>query len=423
MSIMPMLEPRELEERRQHRLKSRQRKRRSYGVMPFILFVLVGYILVVAVMPVASLQVQTSTLDLPGKPTAELPWPKYGQAALGAVGYGSLAKHGDQKQLPIASMAKVITALAVLKERPIYKGKPMPMLTLTAADVATYKQYAAQDQSVVAVEAGEQLSEYQALQALLLPSANNMADVLVRWAFGTTDNYLKFANPFAKTLGMKNTNIVDASGFAPATTSTAEDLTKLAEIAMNTPIIAEIVGQPQADLPVAGTVYNVNNLVGHNGVVGIKTGNTDQAGGCYMFAVRRAVGGDRQVTLVGTIMGANNLAAAIDDAQPLIDAAFKLFHKTDVIHTSQIVGKISQTGGKTTSIVASRKLSITAWDSQVPKAEVTTNALGSSVKQADEVGRIDINVGDMSYTIPIIASETIRQPSLGWRIRHAAGYL
>src|SRR3990167_8061991 len=57
-----------------------------------------------------------------------------------------------------------------------------------------------------------------------------------------------FVNGFTNTLGLINTNIADASGFSPKTTSNAVDLTKLAEIAMNHPAIAEIVAQPQANL-------------------------------------------------------------------------------------------------------------------------------------------------------------------------------
>lgn len=418
-----MLEPKQLEERRHHRIKTQRRKRRSFGIVPAVLFMVGIYVLVVAVMPLRALQVESSYTTLPEKPASKLMWPGYGQAAIGAVGYGLLSNQGDQKPLPTASVAKVFTALAVLKERPIIAGQQMPMLTMTTADVSKYREYAAQGQSVIAVEAGVQLTEYQALQALLLPSANNMAETLTIWAFGSTDNYLKFANPFAKTLGMNNTHIADASGFSPQTVSTAVDLAKLAEIAMNHPIIAEIVGQAQATLPVAGTVYNVNNLIGNDGVVGIKTGTTDEAGGCYMFAVKRAVGGERDVTLVGVILGAESRSIAISDAMALFESAFKLFKKTDIIYDSQIFGKINQIDGKTSAIVSNKKLSLVTWDNKMPKVEISTKALDSSVKQGDEVGSADIKSGDMVYSLPLTASGNIQSPSLLWRIRHAAGYL
>ncbi len=97
------------------------------------------------------------------------------------------------------------------------------------------------------------------------------------------------------------------------------DLVKLAEIAINHPVISEIVKQEQADLPVAGTVYNVNNLLGKHGVIGIKTGNTDEAGGCYLFSARRKIDATHEITVVGAIMGAPARDKALNDSLPLLD--------------------------------------------------------------------------------------------------------
>lgn len=408
--------------RRARRVHTLKRKRRRRGWLPGLVVLILIYVLVVAVIPPAALQARNLPVTLPNQPSVGIPWPNYGQAAIGAVGFGLLAQHGDPKPLPMASVAKVVTALAVLKQRPIIEGQPTGIITITADDVATYKQYLSEGQSYVPVEVGEQLTQYQALQALLLPSANNIADILARWAFGSQLNYLEFVNPFTKTLGLKNTTLTDASGFSPQTVSTAEDLTLLAEIAMNTPIIAEIVSQPQADLPVAGTVYNVNRLVGHNGIIGIKTGNTDEAGGCYLFSVRRTVA-EQEVTLVGAIMGAPNLSQSIDDALPLIESSFKAFAVTTPIHTSQIVGEINQPGGKRTPIVVRQGLTLLAWGDQKPDVKVKINGLGSSVKQNEEVGNMEVNLGNMSYTLPLVAADSLPRPSLGWRIRHVGGYL
>ena len=113
----------------------------------------------------------------------DLPWPAYGQGALAAQDYGILQTHGEQKAVPMASVAKVVTALAVLKQKPLAVGEQGPTITVNSDDVAIYNSYYTQGGSVVKVEAGEQISEYQALQALLIPSANNMADTLARWAF------------------------------------------------------------------------------------------------------------------------------------------------------------------------------------------------------------------------------------------------
>lgn len=420
---MKVLNPEELEKRRYLRAKKQKIKRRKRSLMPFVCVILAVYVIFSLVIPVPALQAETSVVKLPPAGSVSMPWPAYGQAAIGAVGYGLLAQNGEEKPLPMASVAKIITAVAVLKVRPMTPGTTGETVTLTEQDEAAYWEYVAQGQSVVPVEAGEQLTQYQALQALLLPSANNMADALVRWAFGSTENYLTFVNPFAKTLGMKNTHIADASGFSPQTVSTAADLTKLAEIAMNHPVIAEIVNQAQAELPVAGTVYNVNRLVGQEGVVGIKTGNTDQAGGCYLFSAKRAIDNANSITVVGTIMGAPDLSTAIDAALPLLDEAFKNFKITKPVETNQVVGKLSQAGGREVPIIVHQAVHVVTWTAQSARTEVTTNALQAHVTAGDKVGKLTLYVGNMTYDMPLIAAGSIENHSIWWRLRHAAGYL
>lgn len=419
---MRVLDPKELEERRDHRVKTQHKKKRKHLWWRVLLLCLALYIGIAMILPVPSLQVESEKLQLRGAQPVSMPWPEQGQAAVGAVGYGLLAKHGDEKPLPTASVAKVLTALAVLKAKPIPVGSKGETVTITADDVKTYETYLSQGQSTVKVAAGQNLTQYQALQALLLPSANNMADVLARWAFGSTEEYLTFVNSFTKTLGMTNTTMADASGFSPKTTSTAVDLTKLAEIAMNHPVISEIVGQSEAELPVAGTVTNVNFMLGENGVVGVKTGNTDEAGGCFMFAARREVDGQK-VTVVGTVMGANNLYEAIKASQPLADEAFKNFQTIEVVKTGQVVGKVNQSGGGSAPVVARQGLRTLVWAGQAPAAELVGANLGKSIKQGQDVGTVQVYVGNQTHTLTAESTSGLVSGSILWRLMHAGGYL
>lgn len=423
LNMTRVIEPKVLEERRKHRSKKHKKQRRKH-VLSFVIVSVVGvYLAAVLVVPLPLLQAETTTIKLETKPPVSMPWLNYGQAAIGAVGYGLLDQHGEQKQLPVASVAKVITAVAVLKVKPIRPGETGELLTITPADEDAYNQYIAEGQSAVPVTAGEQLTEYQALQALLLPSANNMADVLARWAFGSTENYLKFVNPFTKTLGMEKTTIADASGYNPGTMSTAVDLTKLAEITMNNPVLAEIVGQAQADLPTAGTVYNVNNFLGTHGIVGIKTGNTDEAGGCYMFAAKRSIDESHEITVVGVVIGAESRVQAMDDSLPLIDEAFKGFSVTQPVKTDQVVGVITQTNGPQAAIKVRQGLSVVTWAGQSARVSVTAKTLGRMVNAGDVVATLNVHVGDMIYDVPLVTDQTIKKHSLFWRLRHAGGYL
>jgi D-alanyl-D-alanine carboxypeptidase (penicillin-binding protein 5/6) len=71
---------------------------------------------------------------------------------------------------------------------------------------------------------------------------------------------------------------------------------------MRLPVFASIVATPSATLPVAGTVHNTNRLLGHDGFVGVKTGSTAAAGGCFAFRAVRWIDGKR-TTITGVVLG------------------------------------------------------------------------------------------------------------------------
>jgi hypothetical protein len=111
------------------------------------------------------------------------------------------------------------------------------------------------------------------------------------------------------------------------TVSTATDQMLLAQAVMAVPTLAHITGEKQATLPVAGTVHNTNGLLGHDGVVGVKTGYTSHAGGYLVFAVRAdGTRGHQGPMMYGVILGqpgdSAQLSASGGAADRLIVAAW-----------------------------------------------------------------------------------------------------
>jgi D-alanyl-D-alanine carboxypeptidase (penicillin-binding protein 5/6) len=228
-------------------------------------------------------------------------WPAYGQAAV-QIGQAQIQAGPNQHPAAIASLAKVMAAYLVLRDHPLRLGQDGPAITLTDADVADTDRRAGRDESVVPIAAGEQLTERQALQALLLPSANNIAAVLARWDAGSAARFVARMNATAQSLGMTHTHYTDPSGYDDATVSTAADQVRIVDWAMRLPVFASIVATPSATLPVAGTVHNTNILLGHDGFVGIKTGSDKAAGGCFAFRAIRRIHGKR-TTITGVVLG------------------------------------------------------------------------------------------------------------------------
>src|SRR5438552_16394766 len=178
-----------------------------------------------------------------------------------------------------------------------------------------------QQESVVSIAVGERLTELQALQALLLPSANNIASVLARWDAGSADRFIARMNATARSLGMTDTRYTDPSGYEDTTVSTAADQVRLVDRAMRLPVFASIVATPSATLPVAGTVHNTDTLLGHNGFVGVKTGSDEAAGGCFAFRAIRWIDGKR-TTITGVVLGQpgyDRIAAGLAAAAAMVD--------------------------------------------------------------------------------------------------------
>lgn len=254
-------------------------------------------------------------------PTAR--WPQHGQGAL-VLGNGRPAASPGEQPAPIASLAKVMTAYLVLEHYPLSGVEEGPTLTVTAAQAQAEAHDASEGGSVVAVRPGEQLTERQLLDALLIPSGNNIAEMLAALVAGSETRFLAEMNAQARVLGMDHTVYTDPSGFDPRTVSTAADQLRVFQRAMRFPVFREIVATASVTLPVAGTVTNFNPLIGE-GYAG-KTGSDAEAGGCLAFFTHVTISG-RQLSAIGVVMGQGQgndtstlLAAAGEAAQQLVQS-------------------------------------------------------------------------------------------------------
>src|SRR5712672_2935886 len=137
-----------------------------------------------------------------------------------------------------------MTAYLVLRDHPLRLGQDGPTITLTDADMADTDRRRRQRESVVPIAAGEQLTERQALQALLLPSANNIAVVLARWDAGSMERFVARMNATARSLGMTHTRYTDPSGYHDTTVSTAVDQVRIVDRAMRLLVFVSIVPPP-----------------------------------------------------------------------------------------------------------------------------------------------------------------------------------
>lgn len=360
----------------------------------------------------------------PGRLTA-LTWPNEGEGAVGVEGVGLVGSRRADRPVPIASVAKVMTAYLVLRAHPLAPRADGPGITVTPADVDVYHADRAAGGSVTAVRAGEQLSERQALEALLVPSANNIATLLARWDAGTEAAFVVEMNAEARALGLGGTHYADASGLRPDTVSTARDQVRLATLALKLPAFAETVALPQISLPVAGPQHSFDRLLGKDGIVGIKTGSTSEAGACFVFAAHEAIGG-QVVDVVGAMLG-----QPLPPGQPtMLDAAFTA--ATALLHSaSRVLERFQLTDRRSapawlrapwTHMVAVRPakaVSFVGWPGLPIRAHIVpVRHLRLPVRQGETLAIEVATAGQQHAEVSLRASAPVTPPSFAWRLAH-----
>jgi D-alanyl-D-alanine carboxypeptidase (penicillin-binding protein 5/6) len=354
-------------------------------------------------------------------PAPKLAWPAGGAAAVEVEGLPPLGSSGPANPLPIASLAKIMTAFVVLQDRPIQPGQPGFTVTFSAADVADYKRRVAQQQSVVAVSAGETLDELQLLQALLVGSANNIAVLLANHDAGSSAAFAAKMNATAQRLDMTHTTYTDPSGLAATTVSTASDQLLLAAQAMAIPVFAQIVAMPSVNLPVAGTVANFNRAVGTGGYVGIKTGSDATAGGCLVFANTQKVG-NRTVTILGAVLGqgvgqtqtAALTGAALTAAASLVQSVTSSVAVRTVLPAGSVVAVVSNATGAKVNVATTQALTTLGFDGLTVPLSMTVSPLGRHLPAGQAVASVTLAADPAERAT---ATTTSSMPAMTWRWR------
>ena len=347
-----------------------------------------------------------------------LPWPQTGEAALAVDGVGSFGSVGSTQALPIASITKVMTAYVVLHDHPLATGASGPDLTVNAFDVYDYRLSLSQKQSVVAVKAGEQVSERQALEAMLVPSGNNFARMLAAWDAGSISAFVAKMNADARALGLSSTHFAGPSGFSSASVSNAADLVKLGEAAMRIPAFAHIVAMPQVTLPVAGLLYNYDAVLGQDGIVGIKTGTNATSGGCFLFAADPTVGG-RTVHLVGAVLGQGGVSpitTALDAGRALAKAASADLRQDAVVADGTVVGHVTTAWNSSIAAVAGGTVRMVGWPGLPVHVVEHVSVPSGPVRSGERIGSLVVEHGGTTTSVPVQAAGDLAGPSVSWKL-------
>jgi D-alanyl-D-alanine carboxypeptidase (penicillin-binding protein 5/6) len=299
----------------------------------------------------AALRTLAPRWTVPG-PKPMFAWPTTGEGAVAVAGVGLVGNSPRNAQVPIASLTKMMTALVVLADHPLLPGQTGPSVLFSPEDVQDYSNHVRAGDSAVRVRAYESLTEYQLLEALLMPSGDNIADRLATWDAGSIPQFVVKMNTMADALALTSTNYADASGVDPRSASTAGDQALVASTLMTNPVIRGIVRQRRATFPVVGLIRSLNPALGIDGIIGVKGGFSSKARTCLVTAAFRS---RHRVLVVSVALGQSGPASAARIDEALLEAATKTLERLPLTVPRAVVGTITAPGqGTTMELIAPR---------------------------------------------------------------------
>jgi len=367
-------------------------------------------------LPPAQVKVSASQLKLPGQ--FSVSFPGQGQGAVGEESLGVVSESPAEQPVPIASLTKIMTAYLLLQAHPLKLGEDGPTTTVTAADAQVYARDKQAGDSVLQVSAGERLTEIQLLEGLLLPSGDNVASLIANEVAGNEAAFVKKMNATAKSLGMTQTTYADASGVSPQTVSTAHDQVLVAQAAMQNPVFRKIVSMPQADLPVAGIVYNVNSMVGKHGITGIKTGSTLDAGGCFVGSYPITVDGQQHI-LIGAVLGQKTLESlqtALTTTINMLHQAAPEFKNYTVPEPAQGFAQMTTAWKQGADLKLAQPVTVFGYPGMPVHLSVNLTNDAIPVAAGQKMGTLKVTAGSSTETIALLSSKSITKPSTLWKL-------
>jgi serine-type D-Ala-D-Ala carboxypeptidase (penicillin-binding protein 5/6) len=380
-----------------------------------VVLAILFYLPLTLLAPVPATRATAVSYTAPATTTPVLSLPTYGDSAIAAVGYpGLLASGGGTTPLPIASITKIITALVVLQKDPLGINDQGPNILFTQADEAILTSYRARGGEVYPIRVGASLTERQVLTIALVPSANNYARALADWAYGSEAAFLPVANAWLTSHGLTSTTLTDSIGLNPQNTSTPIDLIALGKLALANPLIAELVNTKSITMPVVGTITNTNNLLGVEGIDGIKTGTLDLAS--LLFTSRLDLGG-HVITLIGVVLDGPNHPTIDAAIQTLVAQARAGFHLVTVATKGQSFAGYATKWGTRANAVATRTVSLIVWGGTTVTERTSARTLTTSPKST-VVGLASFVDGVNRASVPLELDRRIMGPDGGWRLGH-----
>jgi serine-type D-Ala-D-Ala carboxypeptidase (penicillin-binding protein 5/6) len=310
-----------------------------------------------------------------------------------------LASKSPNKELPVASTTKLMTAYLALKNL-----KPNQMITAPGYQPSNPAEI------TLGLRAGERMRVRDLLYGLLLPSASDAAETLAVGVSGSVPAFVGRMNQAAQQLGLADTHYANPIGLDdPDNYSSARDLVTLASILLRNKLFARIVNTPAATLHSGDhprTVTSRDTLLNQvPWINGVKTGHTLGAG--YVLV---GSGTQDSTTLISAVLGTPNEPTRDADTLKLLQYGFSLYHAVQPVHQGeQLADPKLDYRSDHLSLVAQRALPINVREGEHVTTDVSApDEISGAVDQGQVLGHVTVSVdGKVAAASPLVAAQAV----------------
>ena len=335
-----------------------------------------------------------------------------------AVGWldGEQVWANTDEAMPIASITKLVTALVALERQPIEGDGPVHVWT--EADRQRQDDYLAVDGVAFPIPVGTEVTVKQMLTLAILPSANDFASAYAYSVFGDNDAFVAAVDDWKQRHGITSLVLAEPSGMDEANVASPADVLRIVRLALQQPVLAELIATPRAELPWGiGVVESTNPLFSRiPDVRGAKTGRTDVAG-YNLAAAQGAVAGERPVVKLSVVLGRETPQGRITSSIGALTALDAAPQDLEVIAEGERIGSAVTVDGRRVPLVASADKSVVLLPGEKASriAELSPVRAGEAGRTA---GAVRIESPDGELEVPVLVGESFEEPDLLWRLTH-----
>jgi D-alanyl-D-alanine carboxypeptidase len=390
---------------------SRARRVRSIlsGMLALAIVAALAYAAAAMLSPLPRLHVeQTLSSAVDGTWSESFALPDAGSTALLAES-GSIVSAGSTEPRPIAGAAKLVLVSVVLDVEPLQPGGTGPAITIDQAHVDRYRALDAAGARTVPVQFAQTLTRRDLIAATLLGSGNNTAELLVDAVFGGLDGYLAAASTWLDEQGLASTTVTDGTGLDPGSRSTATDLARLGQLALETPVLAELLDARPRTTSAGSSYSDQAAFLANLGTIGMVRSYTDAAGVCVLLAVPA---GDE--TVVVALLGQPSYPAAESAAAGLVSDVREAVRDVEVVAAGQVVGVARSAWGQETELVATEPITVSSTELDGLGVRIETASRSTIIRGAD-AGRLVVTAGGVDQIVRIESTTAITEPGVAWR--------